>query len=369
MMQFFFFAFSALILLGGHALTYFLIVRLFGVESFSWRLGIIIAIIFLFLSVLVSSFLIHKLDNLFTRSYYIFSGVWIGILLNLGVTAVFVLLLRPILGAFDLSLSPIYFKLIFLSGILLLSGLGLYRAFNPAITFYEVYIKDLPEYWDNKVVAHISDVHLGPVYREKFLHKIIDKTNSFKPEAVFITGDFFDGMEGDFSWLKRPLEKFKTPSGIYYGFGNHDLYLGFNKAVELLKDESLVILDNKLVEVEGLQIIGISYSFSVDDDLESSILKQEAYDREKASILLFHVPQNIPLAKSAGIDLQLSGHTHDGQMFPFNFPAKWAHKGYGYGLFKEGDFSLIVNGGAGTWGPPFRTTSRAEIVKITLKKK
>lgn len=121
--------------------------------------------------------------------------------------------------------------------------------------------------------------------------------------------------------------------------------------------------------VDGLQIIGIDYSFNTDFDLEKAILKQVNYDQGKPSILLFHVPKNTDLAKAAGIDLQLSGHTHDGQLWPFNYVAKWAFRGYNYGLFTTGDFSLIVNGGAGSWGPPMRTAARSEIVKITLKKK
>ena len=122
-------------------------------------------------------------------------------------------------------------------------------------------------------------------------------------------------------------------------------------------------------EVEGLQIIGINYSFEKDFDLEKNILEQVGYNKDKPSLLLFHAPKNIELAKSAGIDLQLSGHTHDGQLFPFNFMAKWMHRGYGYGLFQLEDFSLVVSRGVGTWGPPMRTSGPSEIVKITLKKK
>lgn len=176
-------------------------------------------------------------------------------------------------------------------------------------------------------------------------------------------------MESDFSWLNKPLDDLKAKKGLYYGFGNHDLYLGFEKVSELMADKNLVILDNKLKEVDGLQIIGINYSFRNDFDLEKEILYQSGYDKSKASILIFHTPTNIALAKSAGIDLQLSGHTHDGQLFPFNFPAKWMHAGYGYGLFKENGFNLVVSSGIGTWGPPMRTTARSEIVKILLKKK
>jgi predicted MPP superfamily phosphohydrolase len=215
-------------------------------------------------------------------------------------------------------------------------------------------------------VVQISDVHLGAVYRENFLSRSLNRINKLEPEAVFITGDLFDGMESDFSWIHAPFANLKTKKGIYYSFGNHDLYLGFNRVKDLLGNGQINILDNKLVLVDGLQIIGINYSFNQDFDLYEKILEQSGYDEAKPSILLFHEPKNTQLAAKAGIDLQLSGHTHDGQLFPFNFIAKLAYKGYGYGLFVKNGLSLIVNGGLGTWGPPMRTASRSEIVKITL---
>lgn len=369
MMQLIFFGASFLFVLLGHALIYLFLVKIFSLGLFSWRLALILSLIFLFVSVIASSYLIHKWDNVFTRSYYIFAGLWLGILVNIAIMAVMVILLKIAMSGFGIVLSPLVIRSFFLVGLVLISSLGVYRALVPAVTEYEIKIKDLPDAWDGKKIVHISDVHLGPVYREKFLHKLIDRINVLEPEAVFITGDFFDGMEANFSWLNHPLTKIKAPRGMYYGFGNHDLYLGFDKAVKLMEGNPVIILDDKMRVVDGLQIIGINYSFSSDFNLEKEILAKVGYDATQPSLLMFHTPKNIDLSKSAGIDLQLSGHTHDGQMFPFNLVAKWAHKGYGYGLFEEGDFNLVVSSGVGTWGPPMRTASRSEIVSITLRKK
>lgn len=364
-----FFAFSAIFLFVGHFVVYSFIIRFFSISLFSGKLITAIIIGGLFLGVLAAAYFIHLWDNIFTRSAYIFFASWLGILVNLGLMIVVIFLLKNILSVLDLSLPIFYLRFIFISGTILLSLVGFYRALVPIVKEYEVKIQDLPAYWEGKTVVHISDIHLGPVYRDKFLHRLVRKINLLEPEAVFISGDFFDGMEADFSWLDKPLSEVEAPKGIYYGFGNHDLYLGFDYVVKLMADKKLKILDNKLVEVEGLQIIGINYSFSNDFNLEREILEQAGYDKTKPSILIFHTPTNIELAKSAGIDLQLSGHTHDGQLFPFNFPAKWIHKGYGYGLFKENGFNLVVSSGIGTWGPPMRTAARSEIVKIVLKKK
>jgi predicted MPP superfamily phosphohydrolase len=270
---------------------------------------------------------------------------------------------------FGWSFPYFIYQWIFFGLAFALSFFGLYKAWQPKVVNYEVAIKDLPAAWENKVVVQISDVHLGPVYRERFFGRLLKKVQALNPEAVFITGDLFDGMESDFTWLNHPFTKMNIPRGIYYSFGNHDLYLGFNRAIQLLKDNPVIILDNKMVVQDGLQIIGINYSFNKDFDLESAILDQVGYDKNKPSILLFHEPKNIALAKKAEIDLQLSGHTHNGQLFPFNYLAKLSYKGYGHGLFNEGDFSLIVNRGAGTWGPPMRTSGQSEISRIILKKK
>lgn len=362
------FAISILVLLAGHIALWFIFIELFSKSAF-FSLITAIIISFLFFSVILSSYLIHKKDNVITRNYYLFSCFWAGLLVNFCLMTLVILVLKLLGFVFNFSVSPLINKFIFFGGASLLSFWGVYNAWFPAVVTYEVEIKDLPESWNNKIVVQISDVHLGPVHRKKSFGRLLSKVQSLNPEALFITGDLFDGMESDFAWLNHPFTKMSIPRGIYYSFGNHDLYLGFNRVIDILKDNPVTILDNKMMVVDGLQIIGINYSFNKDFDLQAAILKQVGYDKKLPSILLFHEPKNVDLAASAEIDLQLSGHTHGGQLFPFNYLAKLAYQGHGYGLFKDGDFSLIVNRGAGTWGPPMRTSDRGEISKIILKKK
>ncbi len=369
MMQLVFFASSLIALLGGHALFWFIFIKFFHITASSDQTvaGIIIGI--LFVGFILSSYLIHKWDNFFTRVYYIFSGLWIGLFMNLCLMAFLIILIKLAGPHWGFYLEENYLRLIFFGGSLLISIVGIYNAIVPKVTEYEVKIKDLPEAWDNKTVVQISDVHLGPVYRKEFFYNLIKQVNKLNPEAVFITGDLFDGMEAEFSWMNHPFNNLHAPRGTYYSYGNHDLYLGYRRVRSLLEGNPVTILNNKMEVVDGLQIIGINYSFNNDFDLEEAILKQVDYDSSKPSILLFHAPRNINLARKVGIDLQLSGHTHDGQMFPYNILTKWAHGGYGYGFFQKGDFNLIVSAGVGSWGPPMRTSARSEIVKIILKKK
>ncbi|NLZ74460.1 metallophosphoesterase [Candidatus Falkowbacteria bacterium] len=359
---------SSIALLFGHVSLWFILIKLFPVlENFQVILALVL--LFLFFSVIISSLLIHKKDGPWSRSYYFLSSFWVGIIVNMFLMGLIIIILKELAAAFAFSLPLSLIKIIFFAGTLLLSALGVYQAFVPKVFSYEVAIKDLPESWHNKTVVQISDVHLGPIHRQKFFNRLLKKIQQLNPEAVFITGDLFDGMKSEFSWVNNFFVELKAPKGIYYSFGNHDLYLGFNRVVNILKDSPITILADKMVVVDGLQIIGINFSFDKNFDLQAAILKQVGYDRQLPSILLFHEPRHVSLAKEAEIDLQLSGHTHNGQLFPFNYIVKLVHGGYGHGLFKDQDFSLIVNRGVGTWGPPMRTSGRGEITKIILKKK
>lgn len=364
MMQFIFFAVSVILLLGGHVLTWIIWRNLFALnQAGSVISGLIF--LFLFLSIVISSYLIHKKDKALIRVYYFFSGIWTGFLVNFILIATVVYLFKFLFPTFFVN-NLLLSNVVFFSS-LGLSIFGIFKAFATKVKYYEVRIKDLPEYWWDKEIVQISDIHLGPVYRKNFLQKTIKRINQLEPELVCITGDLFDGMESDFTWLNNPFSQLKTKQGIYYSLGNHDFYLGFNRVKQLLSKTPLIILDNKMKVISGLQIIGINYSFKKDFNLYQAILDQVGYNSKQASLLLYHEPRNINLAIQAGIDLQLSGHTHRGQLFPFNYLAKIAYKGYDAGFFKKGDFNLIVNSGLGTWGPPMRTSGRGEISLIKLK--
>lgn len=363
MMQLFIFGISAIILLFGHGLAWYIFSNYVGGNIFLINISIIV-FSFFFISIVLSSYLIHRHDNLLTRVYYFVSGIWLGVLVNFLLSFITLYLLKLTFPHSILEGEQLIIATLFLT--IAISIYGVYNAYHLRVKEYEVKIKNLSPYWHNKEVVQISDVHLGPVYRKKSFTRMIDIINKLEPEAVFITGDLFDGMESDFSWLHHPFTRLNAKQGIYYSFGNHDLYLGFNYVKKLLVDSPVKILDNKLELIEGLQVIGINYSFNKDFNLDQAILDQVNYDKMKPSVLLYHEPKNIDSARKAGIDLQLSGHTHRGQMFPFNLVSRLAYKGYNYGLHQEDEFSLIVNSGLGTWGPPMRTTGRGEIVKIKL---
>lgn len=361
------FLLSFLLVALGHVVLFALLVFVFKVGAFEinivkWFLMIMTA------SIVASSLLIHFRDRLIFRIYYIISMVWLGWFFNILLFITPLAAIKIIFRFQDVFIDVSHYALLLLILSTLFTITNIFSAFYPQIKRLTIKIKDLPDYWEEKTVVMVSDVHIGPIYRQRFLNRAIAKINNLKPTAVFIDGDLFDGMEADFFWLHKPFKSLHAPQGVYYAIGNHDLYLGLKNVLALFAESDIRVLNNERVIRKGLQIIGINYFKNDALSLDKIILSRVGYEKSKPSILLWHEPKLINSAKEAGIDLMLAGHTHNGQMWPLNFIAKWIYKGYNYGLYKEGDFSLYVSSGLGTWGPPLRNTSRSEIVALRLEK-
>ena len=225
---------------------------------------------------------------------------------------------------------------------------------------------------DNLRIAMVSDIHLGTVISTNRLGKIIDHINSVEPDIILIPGDLVD--EDLAPVIRQNLgamfSKLEAPLGVYASTGNHEYIGGANAAVHYLRKHSLKVLRDTAVQVlPNLWIIGR-------DDVES---KRFAGEQRKSlneimanipetdvSIVLDHQPKAYDEAMAAGVDLILSGHTHHGQMWPFNyitqamFPLSWGYE-------KFGDMHAYVSSGIGTWGPPVRIGNRPEVVVISLR--
>ena len=364
-----YFYLSLFILSFGNAFAAYLIIYFFGLESFYARGAVITVVTLLALSTLFSFTFVHKRDNLFVRAYYTVSASWMGALLSFGLSSIALGAVFFGLKIFSLEMPIWLFRLLLLLATGWLTIKSFYNAYTIKIKKYVVSIKNLPKAWENKRIVHISDIHLGPILREDFFRKVIKKVKEINPDAVFITGDLFDGAESDFSWVNSPINDLKAPLGLYYSLGNHDFILGAERVIDLLKGEHITVLSNRMVEREGLQIIGLDFTPDRNFDLKRAILAHTGYSAVKPSILLFHEPRDTVKSEGVGIDLQLSGHTHGGQMFPFNLLSRYFYHNHSHGIYKRHDYTLSVTAGVGTWGPPMRTGSNSEIVVLTLRKK
>lgn len=359
---------AAAIFFGSHYFFYFSIVKFFTIVSSSVKLYLLIGITCLSLSLFVTSFLAHYFVNSFTRYAYVASGIWLGTFVNFLLAAIFVWLCIGVAKYLHFNLNPA--SIFSLATVIVVATcfFGVKNAYDVQVKKIKVEIKNLPEAWRGKTIVQISDVHLGNIYQSDFLEGVVEKINALNPEAVVITGDLFDGMDGNLDPLVLPLNKLKTEKGTYFITGNHETYLGVNEALRVLAKTNVKVLNDEVVDVSGLKIIGISYpeSFVGDDE----VAKLQALQPEffgQPNILLYHAPANISEAKELGVNLQLSGHTHVGQQFPFNFVTKAIYKGYDYGLHTLGDFSIYTTSGVGTWGIPMRLGTQSEIVAIELE--
>jgi predicted MPP superfamily phosphohydrolase len=376
--------------IGAHLLFYLALVRLFMIGSPGLKVSLFVILFLLSLSFMASFFLLQWQENQITIGFYMFSASWTALFLNLLLAA---LLSWIIVAAIWLAGTYPNTRLIAagcLTLAVLLTGYGVWNAFHPEIKSLEIEFENLPDPWQDKTIVQLSDVHLGHFYGKKYLKKLVRRVNSLNPELIFITGDLFDGMAENISPFADELNRFHAKKGVYFITGNHENYIGLNRALTLLGQTQINILQNKAIDIDGLQVIGISYpgikGLSEIQDLEK--LSQNS-PGNPPRILLFHTPTNISprggdgldrhfstywvpdttytMARDLRVDLQLSGHTHAGQIFPFGYLTELIYKDFHYGLRRLNHFSIYTTSGVGTWGPPMRTGNSPEIVVIKLK--
>jgi hypothetical protein len=331
---------------------------------------LISALIFIVLAVsfFISSAIAHWIDNAFFRAFYFVSGVWMGTMINILLAMLATGIVLQILKWSSVSVSGSLIAGFFLVVALFVSVYGVWNATHPRIQNISVTIPNLPEEWKGKKLVQISDVHLGHIYRASFLQRVVDMINAENSKLVVITGDLFDGMDGGLSELVSPISGLRASSGTLFIDGNHETYLGTQKTFDALQQTNVRILNNEVADVDGLSFVGISYPERGEHEtIIHAIQALQTQFEGKPSVLLYHAPEMIEEVAQTGINLQLSGHTHQGQQFPFQYITHLVHKGYDYGLYTLGSYSLYTSSGVGTWGPTMRIGTQSEIVVITLQ--
>jgi predicted MPP superfamily phosphohydrolase len=209
---------------------------------------------------------------------------------------------------------------------------------------------------------------LGHVSGKPYAQKISKLVSDLKPDMVFIGGDLFDGAKMDEVDVISPLSKIKPVQGMYFVTGNHDGFYDSSefKNLQVVTNAGIRVLNNEVVNVEGLQIVGVDYRQTTDPVRFAEILRNLNIVPNLPSILLKHVPTYIEVAESAKISLQISGHTHRVQVWPLSYIGTKIFKGFDYGLKNSGNTQIYTSSGTGTWGPPYRVGTNCEIVVIEL---
>jgi len=355
------------ILFGAHYLLYVSFTHLFGIININAKTILAAVLGFLSISFILSSLWIHFQKNFLTKTFYLLSGIWLGLALNLLLAILLVKILTGVSGLAGYNLNAVPVAVILFILAVAYSVYGVWNAFNPITKNIEVSVKNLPAEWQGKTIVQLSDIHLGNVYGENFMKSVVEKTNALNPDLVVITGDLFDGMDGDLTSTVTPLNDLRAPKGVLFVTGNHETYFGVQRVYDILRKTKVRILNDETIEINGIRFIGISYPENFGSKDINEVFKKVGPNAAVPTILLWHSPTQTGKAKQNGVNLQLSGHTHKGQLFPFGFITQAVYKGYDYGLHQDNNFFIYASSGVGTWGPAMRTGNRPEIVAIRLK--
>ena len=251
----------------------------------------------------------------------------------------------------------------------LAGGYGLLNALWIRVRRVAVQLPNLPASWRGRTALLISDLHLGNINGVRFSRRIARMAARLRPDIAFIPGDFFDGTRLDPDRMTRPFRDFAPPLGIFFSTGNHDEYGDMPHDIEALKRNGIRVLANEKVTIDGVAILGVSYAKSTHLLQMRSALESLHIEPGQPSILLNHVPNRLPIVEQAGVSLQLSGHTHGGQLFPITWFTRRAFGKFIHGLQRFGALQVYTSYGAGTWGPPMRVGTCSEMVLITLSSK
>jgi len=259
------------------------------------------------------------------------------------------------------------------AGALGAAGYGIWSVMRPiAVKPVKVPLAGLPDPFAGFVIAQITDVHVGPTIGKSFIEELVAKTNAMEPDLVAITGDLVDGTVERLGPLLEPLSRLKAKHGVYFVTGNHEYFSGAAEWVRHLATLGVRVLRNERVSIErdgaALDLAGIDDptggNFLPDHgpDLAGALAGRDA---SRLLLLLAHQPRQVHEAAEHGVALQLSGHTHGGQIFPFNFLVP-LQQPFVAGLHRVRDTAIYVSRGTGYWGPPMRVGAPAELTRVEL---
>jgi uncharacterized protein len=369
---------------GGHLYLYRRLFRDTGVSPRIRRLGAL-ALGLLGLSLVFARVVATRLHFRAGDALAVAAWCWMGVALYLGLALAASQLLRRLAawqrrraGAAPLSAERrVFLARAAVGGAAVVAGgftsYGVWRAFQPPdIREVAVKLPGLPHRLDGFRIVQVSDIHIGDVLGRPFLEEMVRRCNALRPDLVAVTGDLVDGPVEQLGPAVAALRGLHSREGTFFITGNHEYYAGDRAWAEALSAMGLTVLRNRFLPLGDaggrLDVVG------VDDYGHKDAPDGRGYDLEKAllgrnphtpAVLLAHQPRGVEEALARGIGLQLSGHTHGGQMFPITALVDATYR-YSAGLYPVGEGHVYVSRGTGFWGPPMRIGSPPEITALTL---
>ena len=317
-------------------------------------------------SFVLSEFLSRRLAADWLKPLEYFGIFWLGIIS----ISLSVFIIADTLRLFFYTQQSGYFSVaVSIIAVLLVTAYSVYNV-SRGLKTKEIKIKTekLPAGVRQFSIVQLSDLHIDSMKNLKWLKDIVNKTNALEPDLIVITGDLIDSNVCNLHGYCETLAKLKSKYGVYGVTGNHEYYAGLENFMNIAKVAGIKVLRNEKVTVGGiLELAGVNDKEGErfdggGPDYESAL---KNCDFKKPVVLLDHRPVSFT-KNSDKIDLQLSGHTHAGQIPPMDLFV-WLLYKYPFGLHKRNDSHIYTTFGTGTWGPPMRLFSRSEIVKIVLE--
>jgi predicted MPP superfamily phosphohydrolase len=299
----------------GHLFLYFTVVNFLPINSPLRRPTLKITLVVLFLSLIPASFLASRYSNLWVRCFYTAAASWMGIVYLFALASIVCWTLYGLAKLFHFLLNKKILIEVLMGIAVMASVYGFINSGMIRITRITLQLHDLSKEWKGKHAVWVSDTHLGPVRNKGFAQHIATMIQSLQPDIVFIGGDLFDGEAVNLDRIIEPFSKISAPYGTYFITGNHEEFGDKTLYLRAVRRSGMKVLDNEMVVLDGLQIIGVDYRDTRREDQFKEILQKIKINHHEPSILLKHAPLNLQVAKDRGICVQLSGHTHHGQVF------------------------------------------------------
>ena len=244
---------------------------------------------------------------------------------------------------------------------------------SPVLAREEIRLPRWPVALDGLRIVQISDIHIGPIRGRRFAEHLTRRVNALRADIVAVTGDLVDGNVERIGAEVEPFRALRAPLGVYFVTGNHDYFSGARDWTDKVRELGLHVLRNERVSLETrgaeFDLVGVDdhrgdfWGGEGREDLDAALAGR---DPGRPAILLAHDPATFVRAVERGIDLQLSGHTHGGQIFPFGFFVRLVTP-FVAGRYRRGSAEIYVSRGTGFWGPPMRLFAPAEITEIVLR--
>ncbi len=366
----------SVVLFGGH---YYLATRLIlepGIAE-PWRSPLLVLLCLAAASLVASPISERTLPPAISRWVAWPSAIWMGLgfwLLLATAISDLGLSLFGVIGASSDGLVSSYRAAgvvaisVFASAVALRSGLS-----PPRDVRVEIELEGWPSALDGFRIVQITDIHIGPILGRRFAREIVDRVNALDPDLIAVTGDLVDGAVEKLADEVDPFRDLKSRYGVFFVTGNHDHYSGVVDWVEKASELGMRVLRNEYVEIGdsdcGFDLIGVDdhRGNMVGDDGRADLPKALAgRNPSRHAILLAHDPTTFRGASKLGVDLQISGHTHGGQIWPFEYFVRAAVP-WVAGHYRVRESQLYVSRGTGFWGPPMRLFAPAEISELVIR--